>query len=1216
MAASKEAMAEAMMKRRQIADRLEIIERQFKVVEMEVRSEKIAEVDRLKRELDSVLSSRRQVMSELRQLACDIETSEVRRDMLLADMDSRSREQIELVLQKEDLENTLERLGSEGDTCFIIIAQQQELEKKLNGCQTTLEDLKEREICLSDSINDSSDALKRGETEYRSIKSRINAGLKLRDEKMKRIKRELEIVLEAFSNAFAMDRIRDNSLELSLREIVSHIGRGIEISVLEEQIQSVCEEEETLTNSLWSRIKDLKENILEEANKLENEGTLYSTMSDIEKRLDNFSSQYQKKLDTLADWKENLKTILQRNSSESDYHNTYEMYKAGQLSNSIRKSFSRKLNWSEVYQKQLDSLLSLLTAYGETAGQRGKEFLKEKRNMESVQVRNMELSCQKELLSFLSDNLNQKVSDIFSDISDLETSLSDSKAKLDSEISQMVSSKVDMRESQLAVELKHVHRTYGSKAMEKLKLEEKSEVVKSVINEKKIELEEMAKLQKSLDNYEARIQKLRRAAQEEILPLLATVEREITEATKSRAQMMARDRSLLYSEEDLVHSISSIEHRDSLVIAKRMQALKDVKKEYDDLSSQKDDLDLTVEGLKNSIEGYMRELQTFRNVSSDIDLRERMLQRELQGIEEHRRSKSRKYQGICEDIRERLRSLSMGEKQPLAECKYISKTSNSSQVVIANFTMKKKSKKFTTEESKKNEYPKVAEFLLSAKEERSNKDSEDHIATHLGLPPSGNIHQVETRKNSQRKIRSILKPRHSDVELSNYKSNETVAMDIGSQHRRYESTLPTISQAEGSIDQELSEKPKNYYLDESVNNPVSILIKPGQGLATVKNSPSRGFISKQNTYFASSRYGPMKGSESMVHKAKSKSHDFGSSEALQQALKRLKLVESKKEDGKPSRSVQRNVLEDSLKTNNSIGVFTAVRKGLTVLEQSHFINKRKAELQKESKIESLFQKACVKPRQSSKKPTHRRSSSKIEQDKENIRPSIDFTNKLRNSTFLESGKLSSLLRNSRVFEKDASINWSAKSRDLSREGNDLQIRSCVDPVECRQHSKYYRINSAIMSAEEIELFQTIKPLLEGVHIYRKFMTTTMRKATFDPMNGKTRPPELFGYGLRMFRLNLAKRSLEILSTPKLAVEKSFALSSLIKVSSTQWDQLKKEGRYLSEFIPLEIVTKDGILDLVVISLEDAVSWKRGIARLAANHKEAVKLSAKVQCLCV
>ena len=155
-----------------------------------------------------------------------------------------------------------------------------------------------------------------------------------------------------------------------------------------------------------------------------------------------------------------------------------------------------------------------------------------------------------------------------------------------------------------------------------------------------------------------------------------------------------------------------------------------------------------------------------------------------------------------------------------------------------------------------------------------------------------------------------------------------------------------------------------------------------------------------------------------------------------------------------------------------------------------------------------------------------------------------------------------------------------------------------------------------MSAEEIEMFQTLKPLLEGVHLYRKFITTTMRKSTFDPLKGKERPPELFCYGLRMIRLNLAKKSLEILTTPKLSVEKSLPLTSLLKVSTTQWDQIKKEDRHIAEFVPLEIVTKEGILDLVAISLGDASIWRKGISRLISCEKEASKLASKVQCLCV
>lgn len=1211
-----EQISQVEAKRTNIVSQITQLEKVFKRVEIEVRSQNIVEIDRLKKELNSVLESRRLVLDELRVLGGELSKMEIRREMVLADFHSRAREQIEIVLQKEDLEQTLNRLGMEGDTCVQLLSQQQELEATINNNRSTFEQLKERETGLQTDIESINQALKVGETEYRSIKSRINAGLKLRDEKMKRIKRELELVLESFSNAFTLDGLKDNCPDRRLREIVSDIGKGIEMNILVEQIDSVTNQEISLTNTVNLRITELRDAILAESAKFQEHDTFFSTQFDVDSRIENFSHKYEKKLKVLADWKDNLSKILENNAMSTDYKETYSLFLEGSLEKVVKRELARRIVWTEAHQSRLVTLINLLYSYGESAGEKGKEFLHEKRQMEEVEVRNIELGCQRELAGFLLTKVQGQANLIQKTCASLESRLADTQAVFEAQIRQTVAAKLEERDQRLSQEYKKVQRTYGSVAVEKMKTEEKAEIVRTVVDEKKKELQQILDFQKGLECFEERIQKLRKMSHADLNPLINSFDARIKDICVSRQELMNRDKSLLQSEEELIYAINAIEQRDSLNISKRMADLRKEVKEFNSLCGEKDKLDLELEGLHSSLKCYKRECSLYERATRDLDKKEAELNEQLMQLESVRKNNFEKHDSIQKDIKERLRSLSRGEKSAIANCKHIAKSSKSGQVVIANFALKKKEKATLHEEFAQYDYPIVAQFDVKDLEgSHESNYREDTTSNKMFGYSNTSTHHPETQKNYHRAVRSILKSKQIDLESSNYRSNETVPIQYGN-HKRNRSTLATIWQKEDSSKQELTTDPFEGNLNDSEINPHAILISEDQGLSGFNSNEKPDMVKILSAFHARNGFKVPKNSKGQPPKTKSKSHDFTSTAGLEDALKRLKLNQSKREGKEGSSLAQVSRMEDSLIYETQRGTGSMVKRGLTNLQQSHEINKMKAEMIKESKIEAILKKDPFKAKLIKKASARLQSTNRIDQDKENVRPTINGSNTNRKSVLFDSGSFSSFLKTSQCFEKTQPVADEMRSRDASRGNPDIRFRQCPVPQDCKKHSKYYRVDSNQMSASDIELFQAIKPLLEGVHMYKKFLGSTLRKSNFDPRLSNERPPEQCGYSMRVLKLNLDKKCIEIVSIQKGTVEKEVMLANLIKVSTCQWDQIKREGATSIQLVPFELITKDGSLDLVSVSRTDFLQCTKAINRLMSHQKDILKLAPRVQCCCI
>jgi len=74
----------------------------------------------------------------------------------------------------------------------------------------------------------------------------------------------------------------------------------------------------------------------------------------------------------------------------------------------------------------------------------------------------------------------------------------------------------------------------------------------------------------------------------------------------------------------------------------------------------------------------------------------------------------------------------------------------------------------------------------------------------------------------------------------------------------------------------------------------------------------------------------------------------------------------------------------------------------------------------------------------------------------------------------------------------------------------------------------YKIDTTICPIREMQLFDSIKTLLEGMLIYKKYTTQNLLKErAFDPLHSQKYPPESCGYGKRFFVYNPNTNKIEV-----------------------------------------------------------------------------------------
>ncbi len=95
----------------------------------------------------------------------------------------------------------------------------------------------------------------------------------------------------------------------------------------------------------------------------------------------------------------------------------------------------------------------------------------------------------------------------------------------------------------------------------------------------------------------------------------------------------------------------------------------------------------------------------------------------------------------------------------------------------------------------------------------------------------------------------------------------------------------------------------------------------------------------------------------------------------------------------------------------------------------------------------------------------------------------------------------------------------------------------------------FRVDTTVCPVKELQLFDSIKTLLEGTPIYKKYTTQNLlRERAFDPLLSQKYPPDNCGFGKRHFMYNVMTNKLEFRLPSKLSVsELSIPVSSVQRV---------------------------------------------------------------------
>ena len=103
------------------------------------------------------------------------------------------------------------------------------------------------------------------------------------------------------------------------------------------------------------------------------------------------------------------------------------------------------------------------------------------------------------------------------------------------------------------------------------------------------------------------------------------------------------------------------------------------------------------------------------------------------------------------------------------------------------------------------------------------------------------------------------------------------------------------------------------------------------------------------------------------------------------------------------------------------------------------------------------------------------------------------------------------------------------------------IYSGPDPKKCR-----FRMDLDKCSVKEAQLFEYLKPLLEGIVIFKKYKNkSSLKEKVYDPLFPQKNPPEACGYGKRMLLYNPTNTTLEFHGLKKpFTLEYSIPLNDL------------------------------------------------------------------------
>lgn len=150
----------------------------------------------------------------------------------------------------------------------------------------------------------------------------------------------------------------------------------------------------------------------------------------------------------------------------------------------------------------------------------------------------------------------------------------------------------------------------------------------------------------------------------------------------------------------------------------------------------------------------------------------------------------------------------------------------------------------------------------------------------------------------------------------------------------------------------------------------------------------------------------------------------------------------------------------------------------------------------------------------------------------------------------------------------------------------------------KQHESKYKIDPDKCSVKEAQLFESIKPLLEGMTIYKKYKNkSSLKEKVFDPLCASRDPPESCGFGRRSLVYNPATCCLEFR-----ALKKPFAVDHAVSLLDLKRALIPSETLHIIRAqAKLNLLTTDGDRSVELQSEVEEAKLER-LARIKENSQ--------------
>ena len=771
------------------------------------------------------------------------------------------------------------------------------------------------------------------------------------------------------------------------------------------------------------------------------------------------------------------------------------------------------------------------------------------------------------------------------------------------------------------------------KAFERKKLEDKGEILKAVVIEKKNLLLEVNELIKLVGEKQERIVHSSRTVQVLLLPQVKCFDSSILSASELLAELQLRDKQLSESEEDLKQILLVLDKKQRDEILLRSKEFRAERERIKTLNHQINLIDKQIDTLKGKLDGCEFEIKKYEDEQLNRVQAKQNLDKELKELETRRILMNEKYRHRQEDLKEKVRSLSRGEQPKCVRVKVENGPGADHFLVVSYVNKKDEAKIEMTHESGQS-----VTYNKEVVTDEFNPHDTNHYSTYRTHPKIRNSPENDIEKIIDN-MQVVTTVKNTDIKPQQTDKNSSLLVHGIKHLDLVETRQNSISQKKSysnsfrfkqKMSKQLcsSREVKEFELKPSETNTfVASMNSNDNNKNNVEQMNHRSLLcSKRNKRVAPSKF------NTAVSFIQSNIHSRSQDNINEINEKQGQLIKQKKREMKTSgRGSLDNKTDFSLSSYRDPNLVTSRHKPSQnfngALHSSIDMPNNKKELeQQETKFESFFTKNLFR------KMVTLRTNDKKEslKQKENIEPALlkTRTSQTTRNSFNEIPKKSVLLEKAynNLFQKNQKTLKESLDSSKDRTGfkdsvlqahtNRFVFQKCADQDNCKKHSKYFRLESDCTSLEEMEIFQAIRPLLEGTHIYKKFTSSSVRKSNFDPRNCLQNPPEQCGYGLRFMRLNISKRCLEVLTIQKASIERTICISNILKVSTAQYDQLVREGATSVELLPFELLSRDGPLDLISLTSSDYRAWVKGLTILHTNMRDVCKLSSKIKMFCV